>query len=257
VEFAGFRTYAPGDDLRLLDRRRSVSDAGLLVRQYAVERDRALLVVVDGSASMGDVRGGADPKRRWADVVAAALVRIAAAQGDVACAAVVGPRSVVGGFLRGKGAFERATEVLASPTDDAAAPGAERALEAAAKRVAQGAGWLVLVSDFLDDVPPLLALLGEARARGARVVALRLEAGNEREFPYATSVRFRDPESGARLETFGPAAKFRYDAARARHRADTEAALVSNGVVLVDAWTDGKAEEALLRVVAAIAAQGR
>jgi uncharacterized protein (DUF58 family) len=260
VEFAGFRTYAPGDDLRLLDRRRSLAESAPLVRQYEVERDRSLLVVVDASASMGAARGGEDGKRRWANVLAAALVRVAAAQGDVACAAVLAGRPIVGGFLRGRAAFERAAEVLAhdgAEGSDARAGAQERGLEAATRRVALGAGWLVIFSDFLDDAPPLLALLAEARARGARVVAVRLEAARERDFPFAGAARLRDPESGAIVETFGPAAKPRYEQARAAHRARVEAQLVAHGVLLVDAWTDGKPEEALLRLVEAIASQGR
>jgi uncharacterized protein (DUF58 family) len=261
VEFAGFRAYAPGDDLRLLDRRRSFSDSGLLVRQYEVERDRALLVVVDGSASMGSLHGGDDGKRRWANVIASALVRIASAQGDVACGALLAERPIVGGFVRGKGAFDRATEVFAhderAHAHVAEAPTPDRALEAAARRVAIGAGWLVLASDFLDDAPPLLAMLGESRSRGARVVALRLETARERDFPYEAAARLRDPESGALVETFGPAARPRYAAARAAHRAAVEASLVAHGAVLVDAWTDERPEAALLRLVEAIAAQGR
>ncbi len=260
VEFAGFRAYAPGDDLRLLDRRRSFSDSGLLVRQYEVERDRALLVVVDGSASMGAVHGGGDGKRRWANVLASALVRIAAAQGDVACGALLGAQAIVGGFLRGKGAFDRVTEVFAHDEDEASGGGGralDRSLEAATRRVALGAGWLVLVSDFLDDAPPLLALLGEARSRGARVLAVRLETARERDFPFEASARLRDPESGAVVETFGPAARPRYVVARDAHRAAIEASLVGQGIVLVDGWTDEKPEATLLRIVEAIASQGR
>ena len=64
IEFAGFRNYVPGDDLRFLDRRRSLSDTGLLIRQYEVERDRALLVIVDGSASMAASGDDAPGRKR-------------------------------------------------------------------------------------------------------------------------------------------------------------------------------------------------
>jgi uncharacterized protein (DUF58 family) len=261
VEFAGFRTYVPGDDLRSLDRRRSLGEGPPLVRQYEVERDRSLLVVVDGSASMGSGEGVDDGKRRWACVLAAALVRVAAAQGDVACAAMLAERPVVGGFLRGRSAFERAAEVLAHGSGQGGAGGVlaapERGLEVAARRVALGAGWLVLFSDFLDEAPPVLALLAEARSRGARVVAVRLETARERDFSFPGAARLRDPESGAVVETFGPAARARYAGARASHRERVEALLIAQGVTLVDAWTDGKPEVALLRLVEAIASQTR
>jgi uncharacterized protein (DUF58 family) len=255
VEFAGFRAYAPGDDLRFLDRRRSLSEAGLLVRQYEVEQDRALLVIVDGSPSM------ADEKRAWAEVVAGALVRIAVAQGDLAAVGVVAHSSRVGSFLRGKQAFERATELLVSAhverTSAPAIAPADHVLEGAVRRVAASAGWLVIVGDFLDDSPPVLALATETRARGGRVVALRLETPSERDFPFGSTARLRDPESGDRVETFGPAARERYAAARCAHRERTDALLLGSGILVVDAWTDAPPERALVRVLEAIASRAR
>ena len=254
LEFAGFRAYAPGDDLRLLDRRRSLSDTGLIVRQHEIERDRALLVLVDGTTSMEDARG-ATSKRRWADVLASALVRIVTAQGDAACVARFGKDTVVGGFLRGKRAFERATEVLGSGPASRAAEGPS--LEAAIQRVVKCAGWIVLLSDFLDASPPFVGVLGEARARGAAVVAVRLEAQNEREFPYPAAVHLQDTETGERVRTFGPAARTRYLEARAGHRSATEDRLRSHGVALVDVWTDGKPEAALVGILSEASARRR
>ena len=266
IEFAGFRSYVPGDDLRFLDRRRSLSDTGLLVRQYAIERDRQLLTIVDGSASMGLAPGlapglergqGLLRKRRWADVLAAALVRIAAAQGDAACAATIGQPWAVSGFFRGKKAFERATEVLQRPgRSDVALPRSDAAPEAALAgaiaRVARGAGWVVLLSDFLDERPPLMGLLAEARGRGAHVLAVRIEAPEERDFPFEETVHLRCPETLDRLETFGPAARTRYLGARAGHRAATTALLTARGISVVDACTDDQPARVLVQAIEAL-----
>ena len=250
IEFAGFRNYVPGDDLRFLDRRRSLSDTGLLIRQYEVERDRALLVIVDGSASMaasGDDAPGRT--RQWADVVAAALVRIAAAQGDGACAAVDGPSGAVGGFFRGKKAFERATEVLVHRHGASDHGRVRDVLVAAVSRVASASGWVVFVGDFLDEAMPLFPVLAEARARGAHVAVVRIETPAERDFPFEGAVHLRDPESGDRVETFGPAARARYLAAREKHRDAATRRLNEAGVHVVDAWTDGRVEEVLARTL--------
>src|SRR5215472_2955382 len=53
VEFGGHRAYLPGDDLRWLDRRSLLLHDRLLVRQFEMETDRALRLVVDATASMG------------------------------------------------------------------------------------------------------------------------------------------------------------------------------------------------------------
>ncbi len=258
VEFAGFRAYTPGDDLRFLDRRRSLSDTGLLVRQYELEQDRSLLIVVDASPSMSGA------KLEWAEVVASALVRIASAQGDLAAVGVLTSVPRVGGFFRGKTAFARATELFVAAHRAAEGTaghqdpdGSNDALEGAVRRVVSCAGWLVVVSDLLDESPPLLALVSEARARGARVLALRIETAVERDFPFASTARLRDPETGARVETFGPAARDRYLEARAAHRERSRVALVARGVLVVDAWTDGTPAGALVETLEAIAGRVR
>src|ERR1700684_3071239 len=83
VECGGHREYAPGDDLRWLDRRSLLRHERLLVRQFETETDRALRLVVDATASMG-YRGSLAPgaKLAFAAVVAAALARIALSRGD-------------------------------------------------------------------------------------------------------------------------------------------------------------------------------
>src|ERR1700689_2797501 len=83
VEFGGHRAYSPGDDLRWLDRRSLLRHERLLVRQFETETDRALRLVVDATGSMG-YRGSLAPgaKLAFAAVVAAALARIAIANGD-------------------------------------------------------------------------------------------------------------------------------------------------------------------------------
>src|ERR1700728_2480718 len=83
VEFGGHREYAPGDDLRWLDRRSLLRHERLLVRQFETETDRALRLVVDATASMG-YRGSRAPgaKLAWAAVVSAALAKLAVSSGD-------------------------------------------------------------------------------------------------------------------------------------------------------------------------------
>src|SRR5499427_4037233 len=83
VEFGGHRPYAPGDDLRWLDRRALLRHDKLIVREFETETDRGLRLIVDASASMG-FRGRDAPaaKFAYAALVAAALARVALASGD-------------------------------------------------------------------------------------------------------------------------------------------------------------------------------
>jgi len=53
VELADFRPYAPGDDLRLVDWNIFARLETVLVRLFHEDRDLSVVIIVDGSASMG------------------------------------------------------------------------------------------------------------------------------------------------------------------------------------------------------------
>src|SRR6188472_1185672 len=83
LEFAGHRSYVPGDDLRWLDQRALLRHERLLIKQFETERERTLKLVIDATASMAF---RSDPrhlrKLDMAALLAAALTRIAVRSGD-------------------------------------------------------------------------------------------------------------------------------------------------------------------------------
>ena len=109
LEFAGHRSYVPGDDLRWLDQRALLRHERLLIKQFETETERTLRLVVDATASMG-FRSEASPLKKldMAALLAAALTRIAVRSGDRIGLDFIGggeasPLSVSGGMP----AFER------------------------------------------------------------------------------------------------------------------------------------------------------
>src|SRR3954471_275430 len=83
LEFAGHRSYVPGDDLRWLDQRALLRHERLLIKQFETETERPVRLVVDATASMG-FRSEGSPltKLDMAALLAAALTRIAVRSGD-------------------------------------------------------------------------------------------------------------------------------------------------------------------------------
>lgn len=79
IEFADYREYVPGDDVRLVDWSVFLRFRKLLVKLCAEEKELTLLVSVDASRSM--VYGGAD-KFRQAKRIAAVLAGIALTSGN-------------------------------------------------------------------------------------------------------------------------------------------------------------------------------
>jgi len=94
VEFADFRQYMPGDDLRRLDWNAYARLGRLFMRLYHDEQNATVHLLLDVSASMDSGADGAN-KLRWSKQLAGALGYIALAELDrVTVSAVAG--SIVG-----------------------------------------------------------------------------------------------------------------------------------------------------------------
>src|SRR5512145_238623 len=79
VEFADYRSYAPGDDLRYLDWNAYARLQRLFLKLFLEEEDLHVYVLVDLSASMSF---GSPAKARWAIEMAAALGYMTLCSGD-------------------------------------------------------------------------------------------------------------------------------------------------------------------------------
>ncbi len=148
VEFADYRNYAVGDDLRFLDWNLYARLDRLFLKLFLEEEDLHVYLVVDSSRSMGYGQT-AGTKLDYARKVAAALGYIALSNFDrVVLAAFGNGKTQNLGPLRGKHQFLRLLSFLA-----ALEPGGETALEPAFKTFAlthRRRGVVILISDFLD-----------------------------------------------------------------------------------------------------------
>jgi len=80
MEFVDYREYQLGDDLRRLDAHLYLRTGGRYVREYAVEQQLPVAIIVDGSASM---KFGTPSKFDFGRSLAAALAFVGLAGGDV------------------------------------------------------------------------------------------------------------------------------------------------------------------------------
>jgi len=255
VEFAGHRSYVPGDDLRFLDRRAMMRHGRLLLREFETETERGLHLVVDASSSMG-YRSDAAPvdKLTFAAVLGAALTRVTVAGSDTASLDWLGGTGVTAlPAMGGLPAVERIIDALeaAHPGgDDEKAPhGIEQAVAAVGRRARRGAV-IVVLSDFLD-LPEGTAELVADLATGRRiVVAVRVLDPAEVTFPFEGPVHFRASAGNARVETDGRAARAGYLAALAAQTAALRDQLVARGGRLVEAQTTDHPVEVVQEVLA-------
>jgi uncharacterized protein (DUF58 family) len=215
VEFAEYRSYRQGDDVRRLDWKLLARTDRAYVR---LTEDHALLpttVVVDASASMA-FPDQSQAKWRHAALIAIGLAAVAHATGDSVGLRVSGGRSLPPRMRQG--VVADIARALADTT-----PGGTMGI---APVVTDLHGRIAIVSDFLGDVEAVLSLARSARAQGGVVYAVHVVDAEELD-PPRRSALVADPEAPLVRRPLGSEARGIYQANFARWRA-----------TLADAWRD-------------------
>ena len=146
VEFADFRNYVAGDDLRLLDWNLYARLDKLIIKLFMEEEDLHFYTLIDASMSMDF---GTPTKLEYAKQLAAALGFIGLVRGDRVRIETIGqPASYRGPVLRGRSNVWRMIKQL-----DEMAPGENTSLAAGVKNFCirnPGKGIVLLISDLMD-----------------------------------------------------------------------------------------------------------
>jgi uncharacterized protein (DUF58 family) len=257
VEFGGHRAYTPGDDLRWLDRRSLLLHDRLLVRQFETETDRALRLVLDGTASMGYCgRKAPGAKLAWSALVAATLARIAVGSGDPVGLTYFGggegTRSLP--LSAGREAFERIVGSLegAEAGGDAHANASilDRAL-AGIDRTARRGSIVVVLSDLLDLPAAAADRISAIAARGRILVVVQVLDPDEATLPFEGTVRLRSLEGSVVVETDVETTRGRYLEALASLQAEWDSALAARGARFIRAITSDDPVRVLRQIVQA------
>jgi uncharacterized protein (DUF58 family) len=191
VEFADYRDYTLGDDLRQLDWNVYARLERLFVKLFIEEEDVTVTLLVDASASMTT---GRPAKLLFAKRAAAALGYIGLASEDrVTVSALAGRISRQRSAMRGSGRVFRLLADLSSiepsdgPTDLVAA-----ARHAAAQL--HGKGVVILLSDLLD--PAADRVIRELAATGSELIVLHILSPEELDPQIEGDLRLVDLETG-------------------------------------------------------------
>jgi uncharacterized protein (DUF58 family) len=206
VEFAEYRPYQPGDDLRYIDWKIAARSDRWVVRQYEEETNLRASVVLDVSKSMAwsgaEMRAVARDgnavarltKLAYAERLTAALALLFLRQRDAVglvrfddrIRSAVPPRTRNGQWRRVVAALEEPGSGRASAAPDALAQAA---------RLINRRGLIVLISDLLMDLPDVERAMRALRAAGHDVTVLHIMDPAERELPSSGEALFVDPET--------------------------------------------------------------
>ncbi len=197
VEFADFRNYVEGDDVRLIDWKVFARTDRHYVRLYEAERNLLAYLVVDTSGSMAfeGVLRRSDSKQAYACRLAAALAYLVVSEGDQ-----VGLALGAGGvqrYLPPRGSWPHLAVLVdglgtaepAGPTDLGGC------LRDVYQRV-ERRGVLIVLSDFLDPAPDLWKAVDLFRRSQFDVMLFHVVHPEEVDLPDVPTARFCETEGG-------------------------------------------------------------
>lgn len=205
VEFAEYRPYQAGDDLRYIDWKIAARSDRWVIRQYEEETNLRASLVLDVSrsmawsgASMPVARDDAAPDRltklSYAERLTAALALLFLRQRDAVglvrfddrIRSSVPPRARTG-------QWRRVIAALQEPGTGKASSAPEALHQAA--RLINRRGLIVLISDLLMDLPDVERAMRALRAAGHDVTVLHVMDPAERDLPSGGEAVFVDPET--------------------------------------------------------------
>ena len=208
VEFADYRPYQPGDDLRYVDWKIAARMDRWVVRQYEEETNLRATIVLDVSKSMAWSGAALRPlgstgtparltKSEYAEILTASLALLLLRQRDAVglvrfddrIRSAIPPRARTGHWRRVLAALEEPGSGMASSAPEALSQAA---------RLINRRGMIVLVSDLLMDPREVERAMRALRAVGHDVTVLHIMDPEERWLGGSGEALFTDPES--RLE---------------------------------------------------------
>ena len=198
VEFAEYRKYVPGDDLRRLDWRAFGRTDRYYVKEFEADTNLRCCVVVDTSGSMAYASKGQTTKIEYARQIAASMAYLAAQQGDAVGLTCVAEKIVQNIPPRRSAAHLKVildSLENARPSGDTQLPAI---LNELAETVRQRA-LVIIISDFFVDPAVLKGCFEHLRFRKHDVALFHLLDPLEIEFAFQRPVRFTDMEGGQPL----------------------------------------------------------
>jgi uncharacterized protein (DUF58 family) len=198
VEFAGFREYCPGDDLRRLDWRVFARSNRYYIKEFQEESNLRATILMDASASMRYAGGGRLSKYDFGATAAACLAALLIRQQDAVGLVVFDNQQRTA--LRPAATQARLTEII--DTLESTTPNRTTELGDVVSEIGdqiKRRGVIVIISDLLTDLERLYDGLGKLQFKGHDVVMFHVLDPDELDLPFDGSVIFRDLESAEEL----------------------------------------------------------
>jgi len=199
VEFAEYRQYSPGDEIRHLDWKLYGKTDRYYVKQYEEETNLNCHILLDTSGSMG-YGSGAVTKLQYGCYLAAALAYFMMMQRDSTGLALFDTqiRSLIPPRSRQTHLHLMLAEL--ENLKGSGATGLGKPLHDLAEGIKRR-GLIVLISDLFDEPEDVLSGLQHFKFLGNDVIVFHIADQAELEFPFDRVTEFIDPETDERIVT--------------------------------------------------------
>ncbi|MBO0721130.1 MAG: DUF58 domain-containing protein [Blastocatellia bacterium] len=193
TEFAEYRQYMPGDDLRYLDWKLLGRTDRYYIKKYRADTNAQCHILIDASASMRYATGALS-KLQYAQFLGSSLAYLANKQQDAVgfiafdndIRAHVPAHNRVGQMRTIYGRMEQ----LEAGNETALA----KMLHLAAERITRR-GIIIVISDCYDDPDALISALQHLRFKGNDVIVFHILDRNELDFEFSEPVLLEDSET--------------------------------------------------------------
>ena len=250
VEFAEYRAYTPGDDLRRVDWRLFGRTNRLHLKQYEDETQLRIYLVLDTSLSMQFCsRPKTLSKLAYARVALAAIGLLAKRQSDAFGLALVGNQ--LHDVLRARASSAHWNAVVGRL--ELIQPAGSTALATCLEELAEQLpprSLVFIASDFYEETAVLATALRRLRYDHHELIGLQVLDPAEIDFDLESAGSFVDMENGRRLLLDAPAVRRGYLERFGKFCAELDNLFLQSGGELVRLRTDTPPMEALTTYLA-------
>jgi uncharacterized protein (DUF58 family) len=199
AEFAEYREYMPGDDLKRFDWKVFARSDRRYVREYEEETNMTCTLLLDASGSMGYHSEGMPRKFDYACCMAAALVYLMTQQRDQVGLAVFD--NVIRERIPARSSPAHMKYIIDrlethQPRDRSGIAPALHSIAESLKR----RGLVIVLSDLMDDPTETLRAFQHFRHERHELIVFNIFDPAEIEFPFGGLIEFRDLETRERLD---------------------------------------------------------
>lgn len=228
MEFSQFRSYEPGDDLRLLDWKMLARSGRYYIKQSEIETNISIKFILDSSKSMLH-KEDALSKMDYVRVLVASLAYLCQNQGDAVGLFALNEHRLHGLYPKiQKQHFNRLLLELLNIKNEGAWP---KNTSTSGKLHDRSHKELIFfMTDMYEDQNELTAFIKQLKTVRNEVVVLHVMGKNELKFNYSGNLTFEDLETGAKIKVNAADAKKKYMTSLNQMMKNTKDMLLANGI---------------------------